>query len=227
MNAPPRIAPPDAPRAVVDDDMLPLPRRLAVVGVAGAIDLALYGMFNRAPTQPPALTPHCFVDDVVPFLPWTIYPYLTLLGLAFVLPPLVRERAAFVDMMRAFVTAIGLNYAVWIAWPTFMPRPDDPGDVVGVGPWRWFTGFDHDNNALPSGHITIPVVAAWGVGRCFPRLRAPLLVLLVVLAPSVMTTKQHTLGDLLAGLATALVGIGVVVVGRAIVARRAIQGATS
>jgi hypothetical protein len=192
--------------------LIPLQRRLAVVGVAGGVDVLLYGLFNRAPTGVPTKTPHCFVDDVVPFLPWTIYPYLTLLGLAFCLPPLVRERAAFVDMMRAFVVAIGTNYLVWIVWPTFMPRPGDPGDdVTGVGPWRWFTGFDQENNAFPSGHITIPVVAAWGVARCFPRWRWPVFALVAVLAPSVMSTKQHTFGDLLAGLATALWGIGVVV----------------
>ncbi|MDP2342602.1 MAG: phosphatase PAP2 family protein [Deltaproteobacteria bacterium] len=190
--------------------MIPLRARLAVVGAAGVVDVLFYGMFNRAPTGEPTLTPHCFVDDVVPFLPWTIYPYLTLLALAFGLPPLVRERAAFADMMRAFVVAIGTNYVVWILWPTFMPRPADPGDVTGVGPWRWFTGFDQENNAFPSGHITIPVVAAWGVARCYPRWRWPLVVLLLLLAPSVMSTKQHTFGDLVAGLATALWGIAAV-----------------
>ena len=201
--------------------MTPLPwsTRVGVVTVAGVIDVLLYGLFNYAPTKTPTLTPHCFVDDLVPFLPWTIYPYLALLALAFVLPPLAKDRVAFFDMMRAFVVAIATNYLVWIVWPTFMPRPADPGDVGGVEAWRWFTSIDQNNNAFPSGHITIPVVAAWGVARSFPASRLPLLATLIVLAPSVITTKQHTLGDLCAGLFTALWGIVVVVAMKAVLRR--------
>lgn len=193
---------------------MPLRLRIFWVGFAGTCNVLLYGCLNRAPLATPVVTPHIALDDVTPFLPWTMAPYLILFSWVFVLAPFASERRAFVDMMRAFVTAIVLNFTIWMLWPTYMPRPADPGDVVGADLWRLFTSVDHDNNALPSGHVTIPLISAWGFVRSHPRMRAAIALAFVLLVPSILTTKQHTVADLAAGLATAVVGIAVAVVVR-------------
>lgn len=206
-----------ADRSVAADpqgaDVLALRVRVFWVVVAGACDVVFYGALNRAPLSEPALSPRCFVDDVIPFWPWSIVPYLVLISLVFVLVPLIHRRDVFVDTMRAFLAAIVVNFAIWMLWPTHLPRPTDPGDdALFVGAWRWFTAFDHDNNAFPSGHVTVPVVAVTGFARCFPNVRFFVVALLIALLPSILTTRQHTLADVVAGLATAAVGLTVAAV---------------
>jgi hypothetical protein len=169
----------------------------------------LYVLLNQARPSGARPTPSTALDDVIPFLPWTTWPYLVLFSLSFVVPLVPRGRRAFGDMMRAYVVAISANFAIWIGWPTFMPRPVPPtGDDLTSSLYRAFMLVDTNHNALPSGHLTIPIVCAWGATLDRPRWRAPLVALLVVLAPSVLTTKQHAVPDLVAGVATALVGIG-------------------
>ncbi len=190
-------------------DSLPLWQRVCWVVVAGACDVVFYGAINRAPLSEPALSPRCFVDDMVPFWPWSIAPYLVLISLVFVLVPLIHDRVIFVDTMRAFLAAIVVNFAIWMLWPTHLPRPPDPGDVVFGDLWRWFTAFDHENNALPSGHVTVPVVAVVGFARCHRSAGVVVVALLLALLPSVLTTQQHTLADVVAGAATAGAGLAV------------------
>lgn len=190
---------------------------------AAALNGGFYVLLNRATlpgTRPTPMTP---LDDAIPFLPWTTWPYVTLFALSFVVPLVPRGRAAFVDMMRAYVVAIVLNFAVWIAFPTFMPRPPPPvGDDLTSLLYRGFLLLDTSNNAFPSGHLTIPIVCSWGAAIDRPHWRVPLVVLLVLLAPSVLTTKQHSIPDLCAGVATALAGIGAVTILRRLRSRDAV-----
>ncbi len=179
-----------------------------IVAVAASLNSTLYLLLNHRPTEHSRPTWTTPLDDVVPFWPWTMWPYLALFSLGFIVPLLVHERRAFVSMFRAYGIAIGSNFTFWLLCPTFMPRPPLPEtDVVTALLYRTFTTIDTVNNACPSGHVTIPVVAFWALGLQQPAWRGRLALLLAVLAPTVLTTQQHSTVDLAAGIGTALLGI--------------------
>jgi membrane-associated phospholipid phosphatase len=175
---------------------------LAVVNTAG------YLLLNAHPLAPPRLLPLTPVDQAIPFLVWTVWPYAALLLCDVALPLLLRDREVFRRVLVAYGLAIAANFLVWAAFPTIIARPPAPaGASLGEAAYRLLLAVDGAGNCFPSGHVTIPAVAVWGVALERRRLRAPLWAALAVGSLSILTTKQHYLADLLGGFATAALGI--------------------
>jgi membrane-associated phospholipid phosphatase len=81
-------------------------------------------------------------------------------------------------------------------------------------PFRWHVDFA----SLPSGHGTTAFAAAFAIGALFPRLRAPLWLLAIMVAVSRVAVSAHYPSDVLAG---ALIGVfGALVVRNWFAARR-------
>ncbi len=170
-----------------------------------------YLLLNHHPTRPPALLPLTPVDAGLPFWVWTIWPYAVLLFADVVLPLFIRARAIFRDTVWAYAVAIALNFTVWALFPTTYPRPPLPqGDSLSEAAYRLLVAVDSPASCFPSGHITIPAVALWGLTREAPHLARPLWGGFALLSLSILTTKQHYAVDLLGGLATAAVGVAVI-----------------
>ncbi len=189
---------------------LPLARKLAFVAVVAAINSSVYWWLNhhlRAPMELP-LTP---LDRAIPFLPWTMWPYLALFLSDVILPLSLRDRRVFREVVMAYAIAIVANVVIWNLVPTTYPRPTPPsGDSITDAAFRIMVSMDTPNVCFPSGHITIPAVGCWGFAREHPRLRVAIWVVFGVLSLTVLTTKQHYAVDILGGLGTALLGIAVV-----------------
>lgn len=196
-------------RAAAGIDTVALSRRIAIVLIAMAINTALYLGINAYPLSEPRLLPYTALDHALGRQAWTIWPYwlLLLAGPALVLA--IRERRYLLATLHAYVVAIGLDAAIWLLWPTRIARPPVPQglDPLTEAAWRCLHALDGLNNCFPSGHITIPVVAAAGFAAQYPRLRPWVWSALVVLTPSVITTGQHYVWDIAGGLATATLGL--------------------
>jgi len=190
-------------------DTVALSRRIAIVLVATAINSALYLGINAYPLSEPRLLPYTALDTALGRHAWTIWPYwlLLLAGPALVLA--IRERRYLRATLRAYAVAIALNIAIWLLWPTRIQRPPLPQglDPLTEAAWCCLHALDGVNNCFPSGHITIPAIAAAGFGAQFPRLRPWVWPALIALAPSVITTGQHYAWDIAGGLATATLGL--------------------
>jgi hypothetical protein len=186
-----------------------MPRRgLAIITAVVALNAGAYLLVNHYRLRPPVELPLTRLDRVIPFLPWTVWPYVILLALDVVLPMSLRTRVVFRDTLVGYGIAMALNFSIWIIFPTVYPRPAFSGEPsVTTAAYNVLVAVDSPSCCFPSGHITIPVVAAWGVGREYPHLRGPLAIMLGLLATTVLTTKQHYLVDIPSGLATAAIGI--------------------
>lgn len=190
-------------------DTVALSRRIAIVLIAMAINGSLYLGINAFPPREPQLLPRSVADDWLGWQAWTIWPYWLLLLAGPALTLAIGERRLLRATIRAYAIAIGLNATIWLLWPTRIVRPPLPQglDALTEAAWRCLYALDGVNNCFPSGHITIPVVAAMGFAAQYPPMRAAVWIALAALAPSVVSTGQHYAWDVLGGLATATIGL--------------------
>jgi hypothetical protein len=185
-----------------------LTENLGLVVLVGAIQATFYFSLNHWPLFPSRELPLTLVDRATPFLVWTVWPYLVLLSSDLLLPLLIRRRSTVPRLIVAHATAMSLALLTFLLLPTHYPRPAAPaGDGLDASVYRVVAILDSPECCCPSGHIIVPVLGCWALWRDGNRWRVWLVVLLALLAPTILTTKQHYAWDLLGGLAAAWVGV--------------------
>jgi len=183
-------------------------KNLAWVLPIAAVNTVGYLWLNHHPLFERHALPLTAADRATPFWPWTVWPYLLLLCSDVVLPVFIDDREIFHRTLRAYAVAIACNFAFWALWPTVLPRPPVPLDASWSSmAYRALIAVDAPGNCFPSGHITIPAVAVWGLARARPKWSLALWLGLGVLSLSILTTKQHYAADLVGGFATAAAGV--------------------
>jgi membrane-associated phospholipid phosphatase len=174
----------------------------------GSVGMAFYYLLNSYPLFEPRDLPLTFIDQAIPFLLWTTWPYILLLLGNFVLPFLIHNRKHFIEMMMAFAIAVSINIIFWAFWPTTFPRPESPGgDGWTEQLYLLLISVDSPLNCFPSGHITVPTIQVWALTRGHGKTRWWLWPLLVLLGFSILSTKQHYFWDMLGGWGSASIGI--------------------
>lgn len=197
------------PRVAEPARHISLSWRVACVLALVTINTVIYLGINAYPIRAPQLLPLTAVDAWLGRHAWTIWPYWLLLLINPLLAVAIRERRLLLATLRAYLLAIGCNVVVWLAWPTRIARDGVPEalDPLTDGAWQVLFALDGDNNCFPSGHITIPVVVAAGFCAQYPQARRWVWPLVIVLAPSIVTTGQHYAWDLFGGALTAVIGL--------------------
>lgn len=158
-----------------------------------------------AKTTPLPISLLTWVDQAIPFLPWTGWFYVPGYVMVFLIPVL------FIDDRRSYaVTVSGLLAAALPCWilhallPIAYPRPAAPVDPgIGADFVRWIYATDPAANTFPSMHVamaTITTVATLMRHRRYGRWCAAFTVAMTL---SVLTTKQHFLVDIFGGWAVA------------------------
>lgn len=184
--------------------------RLKLILPTALVLAAGYQLTNRWHWHLPALLPLTPLERAIPFWPWTVWPYLVL-ALSVLLPCGLRDDKLLRRTLAALVCAEALNFLVYLIFPTVYPRPA-AADLQHAGTLtafacQWLWQLDPPNNCFPSGHITGPALGYWALAQAQPRWRGWLWTLFALLALSTLTTKQHYLVDLPAGLLTAGLGL--------------------
>lgn len=166
-----------------------------------------YILTNHFPLLEPHYLPLTALDNAIPFLVWTVVPYFILvLGMYFI--AFVNNRENFLAAITALTIAVCINYTIYLIFPTTIDRPPVPTQTgITYDLYRWLISIDTPGNCLPSGHITSPAIGCWYLSRHKTKLRIPILVVFSLLAATTLTTKQHYLIDIPAGLVTATIGI--------------------
>jgi membrane-associated phospholipid phosphatase len=157
-------------------------------------------------------------ESAIPFLGWTIVPYLSIVGFflaSFFVDPDARELKRHVVRLALVLTVSVVCYALFPLRFTFT-RP--PVDGVLGSMFDALTAFDLPYNRAPSLHIGVlvilwvrmaPVMQGWQ--------RLALHAWFMLIAISVLTTYQHHVIDVPAGVA-----LGAIVL--ALTSRQALQG---
>ena len=142
------------------------------------------------------------LDAAVPFLPWTILIYWSFYVL-FLVAAWRLAPQPFLGVVRAVVLASVVSWACFVALPAHVPRPD-PSQLEA--PWRGLYAhlhaIDPPGNSVPSLHVALALLVGYSVRRepggwLWPAWG-------VAIALSTLTTRQHVLVDLVAGVALAV-----------------------
>jgi len=188
--------------------IVPFRNRLLAVIAMVTFNTGIYLLVNAHPTREPLVLAATWLDDALGRHAWTIWPYWLLLAINPFLALAIREQRMLLATLRAYVVAMGLDIAVWLAWPTRIARDALPAglDPLTRGAWELLYALDQPNTCFPSGHITIPCVVMAGFVAQYPQARRWIW-MVALLFPTIVTTGQHYAVDLFAGMATALIGI--------------------
>lgn len=145
-----------------------------------------------------------FLDRGVPFLPWTIAVYLSQFAFMFVALWLSPTSEALRKMLTAIAIATLISAAIFIVWPSAIERPAAPGPAFAT-----LYLFDVPTNCFPSLHVALAMIAA----AMWPHTptRALAWVWALAIAASTLTTRQHVILDVAAGV---IVGAGALAISR-------------
>ena len=142
------------------------------------------------------------VDDKIPFLPWTVLPYCFWFPLI-VFYPLVVFRTdpySYCSYLMTMVLEIMISVVCYLIYPTSFQRPVPPNDFWGNFMKFIYHGSYRGLNCAPSLHCSscflVICVSSTCVGmNLWIRIFTILIAVMIVL--STLTTKQHTLIDVL------------------------------
>ena len=142
------------------------------------------------------------VDDKIPFLPWTVLPYCFWFPLI-VFYPLVVFRTdpySYCSYLMTMVMEIMISVVCYLIYPTSFQRPVPPNDFWGNFIKFIYHGSYRGLNCAPSLHCSscflVICVSSTCVGmNLWIRIFTILIAVMIVL--STLTTKQHTLIDVL------------------------------
>lgn len=149
--------------------------------------------------QGPETIPPLWLDDMIPFLPWSVWIYLSQFGLLFCAiwhaPDNTTRSVAFYAMLMASAVAA----VIFILFPTTLPRM-----AVDGAAWKMLYALDVHGNCFPSLHAALAALAAAALVRAkgLWAVIAPLWASAIIF--SALATKQHVTLDIAGGLALAL-----------------------
>jgi membrane-associated phospholipid phosphatase len=210
---------PDRPRR------LPLPLlkrgvRWPVILAGGLTIVGLYALSARLTHGEPARLVESIIDSWIPFLPWTVWIYVSdypLLMLAILLPSDRRRSEAAYGLLLAAM----IGFVIFTLWPTSIIRSSPSFAGVTGLLWKLVYAIDTTTNACPSLHVANTCIAGhalYGEGGAW-RVVAPVWACAVIL--STLTTKQHYFIDVPGGV---LVGIACIAITRFAFTYREIGG---
>ncbi len=181
--------------------------RVALVFLWSSVLYIGYILTNKFQIFDPHTLPLTKLDQAIPFLPWTTAPYLILV-LGMYLFAFIDKEDDFISALVALTIAVCINYLIYLVYPTIYPRPTIPQSTeIGANLYYWLISIDTPANCFPSGHITTPAVGCWYLARHRKNLRPLLITTFTILSLTTLTTKQHYIVDIPAGLFTAGIGI--------------------
>ncbi len=196
------------------DQDLPLKTRLSHILSLILFAGTAYLLINHFPIFEPRILPFLPYEHEIPFLAWTVFPYLLLLSCDLILPCLIKQR----DLLRIGLRGIGISSiyscVIWLIYPTTYPRPTleilslgKLQDSFSMPVYEFLIMLDAPTNCFPSGHVTLPAVLFWTLSKQNPKNAPRYAIILFVLTLSILTTKQHYILDIIGALCCASLSI--------------------
>ncbi len=181
--------------------------------------LPFHGIFFLTERLPLTYTVvHCALDDVIPFLPVFVIPYIAWYG--YITLPLIylcfREKELFRKLCCVLIPGMAIANVLFVLFPTTVDfRPEALGDGLCLALCRWIYSCDRPVNVCPSLHCFEAVAIHLAVfrGTKFSSrwsLRIASGVLVALICTATMCIKQHSVIDAVLGIAMAFVLFAIV-----------------
>ncbi len=176
--------------------------------VLAAIAMVLYMGSNHFPIFTPRYLPMWWIDDAVPFLPYSVWIYIS----EYIFFPAVyltcRDLTNLNKYFYSFLFLQTISVIIFWIWPTTYPRdlfplPDDLGSLTHFV-FSTLRATDAPSNCCPSLHVSSVYLSAF-IFLDDQRAKFPFFFIWgTANACSTMTTKQHYIIDLMTGFLMAI-----------------------
>ena len=142
------------------------------------------------------------VDDQIPFLPWTVLPYCFWFPLIVFYPLAVfqTDPYSYCTYLMTMVMEIILSVVCYLIYPTSFQRPVPPDDFWGNFMKLIYHGSYRGLNCAPSLHCSscfLVICVSFTCAGMNLWIRIVIVLIAVMIVLSTLTTKQHTLIDVL------------------------------
>ena len=142
------------------------------------------------------------VDDKIPFLPWTVLPYCFWFPLIAFYPLVIfqTDSYSYCGYLMTMVVEIVLSVVCYLVYPTSFQRPVPPDGFWGTFMKFIYRGSYRGLNCAPSLHCSSCFLVIYVSCTCMGMnlwIRIFTILIAVMIVLSTLTTKQHTLIDVL------------------------------
>lgn len=184
----------------------PTVRMIWTGGLGTLWAIGYFGLAGRPMRAPVDLATH--FDTLLPFVGWTVWPYLFGILFAFAPAVVIRCRHLFRRVAYAYATALVAAVSCYILYPTASPslRPDlslQGADALTRQAVLWLYAVDPERNLFPSLHVSLTAVSALSLWKARGDFSAWAAGIVTLVAISVCTVKQHVVADVAGGLVLA------------------------
>jgi membrane-associated phospholipid phosphatase len=181
-------------------------KRVALWALGLAIIVGFYGVGKLELVAAPRALPLTALDEAIPLVPWTVWLYGTITWASLLAWLTVPDRAHAARLLAVITIASASCAVFFVLWPTTFPRELYPLPDLGSASLRELAELrasDSATNCLPSLHVALAwgIALAWGSWIERRWLRALPVLWAVVVGVATVTTKQHYVIDVPAGLA--------------------------
>ena len=169
----------------------------------------LYLTSNHIHLFPPRLLPMSPLDHAVPFMPWTVWIYTSEYLFFAAVYVTCRDLVNLNKYLYSFIVLQSVSVAIFWLWPTTYPRDAFP--LTKDIPWLTYELFknlrttDSPANCCPSLHVSSVYLSAFIFLDDQPKKFPFFFTWGTFIALSTLTTKQHYIVDVIAGLSLALI----------------------
>ncbi|MBK7973986.1 MAG: phosphatase PAP2 family protein [Deltaproteobacteria bacterium] len=185
-----------------------LTSRLVAAGLVLLMDAVGYHLVGLATDTAQAHSLRLSIDDRIPFLPWSVYLYSWVYTAMLYPLFVVRCSGLFRRTVEAYAITIAVSLVVFAMFPVtsvgFRPDPATLDQSVFHNWGVALTFFvDPPTNLFPSLHLSIATLAALIAGRARPLFGWCAAPMVLAVAVSITTMKQHFVLDGVGALAVA------------------------
>jgi membrane-associated phospholipid phosphatase len=151
---------------------------------------------------------HFSAELRIPFVPWMTVFYMSLYGLFFLAPFILRTRREFAAIVSTMAVAIAVSGVAFLLFPAELAFAPVREEQLGVwaGIYHIADDLNLTYNLLPSLHVTFAVICAAAFSLRAPGpAKAGLWLWAFLIAASTVLTHQHHILDVVTGWLLALV----------------------
>jgi membrane-associated phospholipid phosphatase len=180
-------------------------RKWAWAGIGYLCFCAAYTFTGRVHFRDPVTLERSFIDDLTPFIDWSVWVYHSQLLFLILCVWLLKEAKNICRVLYSMSFASVLSFCVFLIYPTVITRIRQPAAGLTAMAFELLYRIDSPSNCLPSLHVALAWLASTGLARERGRAGGLAVLWAAMISASTMTTGQHYFVDVAAGLGLALV----------------------
>ena len=180
-------------------------RKWRVAAAGYAVFCLLYTLAGATPFRRPVVLSPTAIDKSMPFVGWSVWVYMSQFFFLVFSVMILKQPRSISRALYSMTLASALSFAVFFTYPTMLARgPATAGGLTGRM-FEFLYRIDSSANCFPSLHVSLAWLAALGVAGEDRGKGIAAIVFASVISLSTMTTGQHYLIDVAAGLVVAAI----------------------